>query len=110
MSWLKSFWESLFTPDHGERLNNFTPLSHQVLALARKEAERLKHNFIDTEHLLLGLVKLQRGVAFNVLANTGLSLYDLVDEIEKQIGIGFNEPASGQLEYSNHAKKVLALA
>ena len=50
-----------------ESLNNFTPRAQQVLALARKEADRLNHNFLGTEHLLLGLIKLGQGVAVNVL-------------------------------------------
>ncbi len=41
-----------------ESMNNFTPRAQQVLALARKEADRFNHNFVGTEHLLLGLIKL----------------------------------------------------
>ena len=41
-----------------EAMNNFTPRAQQVLALARKEADRFNHNFVGTEHLLLGLIKL----------------------------------------------------
>ena len=48
-------------------MNNFTPRAQQVLALARKEADRFNHNFVGTEHLLLGLIKLGQGVAVNVL-------------------------------------------
>ena len=52
-------------------MNNFTPRAQQVLALARKEADRFNHNFVGTEHLLLGLIKLGQGVAVNVLQKTG---------------------------------------
>ena len=48
-------------------MNNFTPRAQQVLALASKEAERFNHNYVGTEHLLLGLIKLGQGVAVNVL-------------------------------------------
>ena len=44
-------------------MNNFTPRAQQVLALARKEADRFHHNYVGTEHLLLGLIKLGQGVA-----------------------------------------------
>jgi len=54
-----------------ESLNNFTPRAQQVLALARKEADRFNHNFVGTEHLLLGLIKLGQGVAVNVLQPRG---------------------------------------
>ena len=48
-----------------QAMNNFTPRAQQVLALARKEADRFNHNFVGTEHLLLGLIKLGQGVAVN---------------------------------------------
>ena len=52
-------------------MNDFTPRAQQVLALASKEAERFKHNYVGTEHLLLGLIKLGQGVAVNVLQKMG---------------------------------------
>ena len=55
-------------------MNNFTPRAQQVLALARKEADRFNHNYVGTEHLLLGLIKLGQGVAVNVLQKMGLIL------------------------------------
>ena len=55
-------------------MNNFTPRAQQVLALARKEADRFNHNYVGTEHLLLGLIKLGQGVAVNVLQKLGLDL------------------------------------
>ena len=61
-----------------EALNNFTPRAQQVLALARKEADRFNHNFVGTEHLLLGLIKLGQGVAVNVLQRLGLDLETVV--------------------------------
>ena len=56
------------------RMNDFTPRAQQVLALASKEAERFNHNYVGTEHLLLGLIKLGEGVAVNVLQKMGLDL------------------------------------
>ena len=53
------------------RMNDFTPRAQQVLALASKEAERFNHNYVGTEHLLLGLIKLGEGVAVNVLQRWG---------------------------------------
>jgi len=59
-------------------MNNFTPRAQQVLALARKEADRFNHNYVGTEHLLLGLIKLGQGVAVNVLQKMGLD-FDHLD-------------------------------
>jgi len=64
MSWLETFWKS--SPG-SEPIGNFTPRAQQVLALARKEADRMNHNFVGTEHLLLGLIKLGQDAAVNVL-------------------------------------------
>ena len=59
-------------------MQQFTPRAQQVLALARKEAIRFKHNYIGTEHILLGIIKLGQGVAVNVLRKMGInpSAYD----------------------------------
>ena len=54
-----------------EPMSNFTPRAQQVLALARKEADRFHHNYVGTEHLLLGLINLGQGVAVNVLQKMG---------------------------------------
>ena len=59
-------------------MSNFTPRAQQVLALARKEADRFNHNFVGTEHLLLGLIKLGQGVAVNVLQKMGLDLDEFI--------------------------------
>ncbi|HOW68805.1 MAG TPA: Clp protease N-terminal domain-containing protein, partial [Verrucomicrobiota bacterium] len=71
-----------------DALHNFTPRAQQVLALARKEADRLNHNFLGTEHLLLGLIKLGQGVAVNVLLRMGLDLETVRLEVEKNVGTG----------------------
>jgi len=91
-------------------MNNFTPRAQQVLALARKEADRFNHNFVGTEHLLLGLIKLGQGVAVNVLQKMGLDLETVHMEVEKQVGHGPDAKMIGNIPYTPRVKKVLALA
>ena len=91
-------------------MNNFTPRAQQVLALARKEADRFNHNFVGTEHLLLGLIKLGQGVAVNVLQKLGLDLETVRLEVEKQVGTGPDQKMMGNIPYTPRVKKVLALA
>ena len=91
-------------------MNNFTPRAQQVLALARKEADRFNHNFVGTEHLLLGLIKLGQGVAVNVLQKMGLDLETVRMEVEKQVGTGPDQKMVGNIPYTPRVKKVLALA
>src|SRR5208283_884164 len=91
-------------------MNNFTPRAQQVLALARKEADRFNHNFVGTEHLLLGLIKLGQGVAVNVLQKLGLDLDTVRLEVEKQVGTGPDSKMIGNIPYTPRVKKVLALA
>ncbi|MDR0534381.1 MAG: ATP-dependent Clp protease ATP-binding subunit [Verrucomicrobiales bacterium] len=91
-------------------MNNFTPRAQQVLALARKEADRFNHNYVGTEHLLLGLIKLGQGVAVNVLQKMGLDLETVRMEVEKQVGSGPDTKISGNIPYTPRVKKVLALA
>src|SRR6516164_7918477 len=93
-----------------EAMSNFTPRAQQVLALARKEADRLNHNFIGTEHLLLGLIKLGQGVAVNVLQKMGLDLETVRMEVEKQVGTGPDQKVMGNIPYTPRVKKVIALA
>jgi len=91
-------------------MSNFTPRAQQVLALARKEADRFNHNYVGTEHLLLGLIKLGQGVAVNVLQKMGLDLETVRMEVEKQIGTGPETKMLGSIPYTPRVKKVLALA
>src|SRR5947208_15831674 len=93
-----------------EAMNNFTPRAQQVLALARKEADRFNHNFVGTEHLLLGLIKLGQGVAVNVLQKIGLDLDTVRMEVEKLVGTGPDQKMIGNIPYTPRVKKVLALA
>ena len=91
-------------------MSNFTPRAQQVLALARKEADRLNHNFLGTEHLLLGLIKLGQGVAVNVLQSMGIDLDSVRIEVEKQVGAGPDQKMIGNIPYTPRVKKVIALA
>ncbi len=93
-----------------EGMNNFTPRAQHALALARKEAERFNHNYVGTEHLLLGLIKLGQGVAVNVLQKMGLDLETVRLEVEKQVGTGPETKQLGNVPFTPRVKKVLALA
>src|SRR6202048_844292 len=91
-------------------MNDFTPRAQQVLVLARKEAERFNHNYVGTEHLLLGLIKLGQGVAVNVLQRMGLDLERVRMEVEKHAGPPPETKMIGNIPYTPRVKKVLALA
>jgi len=93
-----------------EPMNNFTPRAQQVLALARKEADRFHHNYVGTEHILLGLIKLGQGVAVSVLQKMGLDLETVRSAVEKQVGTGQETKTPGSIPYTPRVKKVLALA
>lgn len=81
-----------------------------MLALARKEADRFNHNYVGTEHLLLGLIKLGQGVAVSVLERLGLDLDTVRMEVEKEVGTGPDTKITGSVAYTPRVKKVLALA
>src|SRR5436305_14268111 len=93
-----------------EPMNNFTPRAQQVLALARKEADRFHHSYVGTEHILLGLIKLGQGVAVSVLQKMGLDLETVRAAVEKQVGTGQETKAQNSIPYTPRVKKVLALA
>jgi hypothetical protein len=116
MNWFRKFRKSLTEPMPGNEgifethLTNFTPRAQQVLALARKEADRFNHNFLGTEHLLLGLIKLGQGVAVNVLQGMGTDLDTVRIAVEKEVGTGPDQKMIGNIPYTPRVKKVLALA
>jgi hypothetical protein len=87
-----------------------TPRAQQMLALARREAERLGHNFIGTEHLLLGLLKLQEGEACKVLKEMGLEFETTRCQVEDMVGDVICQKAIGEIPYTPRSKKVLAHA
>src|SRR5215471_17762508 len=92
-------------------MKDFTPRAQEVLALALKEAKRLNHAYVGTEHLLLGLIKLGQGVAVNVLEMMGLDLERVRMEVEKHVSRPSLETKMPEdIPYTPGAEKVLALA
>lgn len=90
--------------------DRFTDRARKVLGYAKSEAERLNHDYIGTEHILLGLIKEGSGVAANVLENLSIDLEKVRVEVEKLVEAGTNTLTSGQPPYTPRAKRVLELA
>jgi len=90
--------------------DRFTDRARKVMALARKEAQRFNHDFIGTEHILLGLIQEGSGVAANVLKNLGVEINRIRSEIEKNVQSGPSMVTMGQLPFTPRAKKVLELS
>ena len=91
-------------------MNNFTPRAKQVLVIARNEAQRLNHDYVGSEHLLLGLIGLGEGVAVEVLRSMSLNLDNLRLEVEKSSGAGGGTAMEGELPFSPRLKKLLVMA
>ena len=90
---------------------NFTERVRKVLAMAREEAQRLKHEYVGTEHILLGLIREGEGVAAAVLQNLSVDLDEIQQKIEETVKKGKAAAATGpDLPYTSRAKKVLELA
>jgi ATP-dependent Clp protease ATP-binding subunit ClpC len=90
---------------------NFTERVRKVLAMAREEAARLHHEYVGTEHILLGLIREGEGVAATVLQNLSVELDDVQQKIEETVKKGKAAQATGpDLPYTSRAKKVLELA
>ena len=91
--------------------DRMTDRARKVMELARQEAQRLNHEYIGTEHILLGLIKEGSGVAASVLSNLDVNLKSIRLEVEKMVPGGSNMATIGQkLPYTPRAKKVLELA
>ncbi len=86
---------------------NFTDRVRKVLAMAREEAIRLKHDYVGTEHILLGLIREGEGVAAAVLANLSADLDELKRLVEGNIRTGKSSSSIGELPYTTQAKNVL---
>ena len=95
--------------ENRDRFNKFTERARKVLTLAQEEAQRFQHNYIGTEHLLLGLVREGEGVVAKVLTNLGVQLSDVRAAIEYIIGRG-DHVAPGEIGLTPRAKKVIELA
>ena len=90
---------------------NFTERVRKVLAMAREEAARLHHEYVGTEHILLGLIREGEGVAAAVLQNLSVDLDEMQQKIEETVKKGKAVQATGpDLPYTSRAKKVLELA
>ncbi len=92
-----------------ERFDKFTERARKVLSLAQEEAQRFNHNYIGTEHLLLGLVREGDGVAAKVLSNLGVELNKVRSAVEFIIGRG-DRIVLGEIGLTPRAKKVIELA
>jgi len=92
-----------------DRFDKFTERARKVLTLAQEEATRFNHNYIGTEHLLLGLVREGEGVAAKVLANLGVELNRVRSAVEFIIGRG-DRMIVGEIGLTPRAKKVIELA
>lgn len=97
----------VMSEEHPQR---FTPDGNQVIVLARREAVRLNHNFIGTEHVFLGLVALGHGRAHTLLQKVGLEPESVCLEIEKRIGTGANRQEGKSLPYTERVKRAVSLA
>ena len=92
-----------------ERFDKFTDRARKVLTLAQDEAQRFNHNYIGTEHLLLGLVREGEGVAARVLENMNVELAKVRTAVEFIIGRG-DRPVVGEVGLTPRAKRVIELA
>jgi len=91
------------------RFEKFSERARRVLTLAQEEAEHLNHNYIDTEHILLGLVREEEGVAAKVLTNLGVGLNKVRSAVEFIVGQG-KKPTTGETGLTPRAKRVIELA
>ena len=87
----------------------FTDRARRVVVLAQEEARLLNHNYIGTEHILLGLIHVGEGVAAKALESLGISLEKVRQQVEEIIGAG-QSPPSGHIPFTARAKKVLELS
>ena len=90
--------------------DKFTNRAKQVIKLAKKEAQRLNHNYLGTEHVLLGFLKLGQGVAVNVLRNLNIDFETVRNEVEKLVGYGPEIQVYGDPALTGKVKKVFEYA
>lgn len=90
--------------------DKFTNRAKQVIKLAKKEAQRLNHNYLGTEHVLLGLLKLGQGIAVNVLRNLNLDYETVRSEVERLVGFGPEIQVYGDPALTGKVKKVFEFA
>lgn len=90
--------------------NRFTERAKKVIFLAREEARRLDHDYLGTEHILLGLIREGEGIGATTLQNLGIDLAQIRAGVEKAVGRGGGALFLGQIPFTPRAKKVLELA
>ena len=90
--------------------DRFTDRARKVMGLARQEGQRVNHDYIGTEHVLLGLVQEGSGVAATVLKNLEIDLKKIRQEVERLVSNGTTMVSPGQLPFTPRAKKVLELS
>ncbi|HZR19752.1 MAG TPA: Clp protease N-terminal domain-containing protein [Verrucomicrobiae bacterium] len=113
MNWIKSWWTKLTEApkiDLPELLQNFTPRAQKVIELAQKQAVRLGHSFIGTEHVLLGLLELGQGIACTVLLRFGVQYEAMRKEMERLIPFGDSSLSSRPPTPTPRVEKVLSWA
>jgi ATP-dependent Clp protease ATP-binding subunit ClpC len=88
----------------------FTERARQIVVLAQDEARMLKHNYIGTEHLLLGLLREEEGLAARVLESMDITLEEVRNQVSRIVGRGDEPLVSGQIPFTPRAKKVLELS
>ncbi len=92
-----------------DKFDRFTKRARRVLTLAQEEAQRLNHNYIGTEHLLLGLVREENGVAVRVLRDLGVDPKQIRERVERTVGRG-QRAMYGKLSLTPRTKRVIELA
>ena len=88
----------------------FTERSQRVVLIAQEEAKRLNHDYVGTEHILLGLIAVGEGVAVQVLSNLGVDLRRVRREVEKIVGTGDSVMLPDEIPFTPRAKNVLDYA
>ncbi|MCX7940949.1 MAG: ATP-dependent Clp protease ATP-binding subunit [Endomicrobia bacterium] len=91
-------------------MNKFSDRAQKVILIAQEEAKRLNHDYVGTEHLLLGLVSIGEGLAVQILINLGVDLRKIKHEVERIVPPGDNVMVLGEIPFSPRAKKVLEYA
>jgi excisionase family DNA binding protein len=107
LAWYKTFFRKRGRDQ--DRFEHFTDSARRVLTAAQEEARRLKHKFIGTEHLLLGLLREDEGVAIHVLRNLNVKLDAAREQVEFIVGKG-DRIVIGEVGPTRRAKKVIELA
>ena len=94
----------------GGPFHRFTARAREVVVHAQAEAQALGHNYIGTEHLLLGLLRTEEGVATVALGSLGVAYEPVRSEVERVVGTSAKAPVAGRLPFTPRSKKVLELA